>query len=125
MINEQYIKEHTLKECLTAFKGAGNGNLDAKNDNLTTEFRALAQKMLYGGYLKVGDDYEIYITKVEFYYHEEDKSDTQITDQQEYLYGSLRCQPLPGMGHGPAALPLQREQHGQVHRQRHHRCSLP
>lgn len=84
MINEQYIKEHTLKECLTAFKGAGNGNLDAKNCNLATEFRALAQKMLYGGYLKVGDDYEIYITKVEFYYHEEDKSDTQITDPIVY-----------------------------------------
>ena len=56
MINEQYIASHGLKECLYAFSGAGNGSIDAKMFALKTEFFHLAQKILYGGFLQVGDD---------------------------------------------------------------------
>ena len=84
MINEQYIASHGLKECLYAFCGAGNGSIDAKMFILKTEFFHLAQKMLYGGFLQVGDDYEIYIRTVEFYYHEEEESENQIKDPIVY-----------------------------------------
>lgn len=30
MINEQYIATHGLKECLYAFRGAGDGSIEAK-----------------------------------------------------------------------------------------------
>lgn len=77
MINEQYIARHGLKECLYAFRGAEDGSIDAKMSALKTEFYHLAQKMLYGGFLQVGDDYEIYIRTVEFYYHEEKESENR------------------------------------------------
>lgn len=77
MINEQYIASHGLKECLYAFRGAEDGSIDAKMFALKTEFYHLAQKMLYGGFLQVGDDYEIYIRTVEFYYHEEKESENR------------------------------------------------
>lgn len=84
MINEQYIARHGLKECLYAFRGAEDGSIDAKMSALKTEFYHLAQKMLYGGFLQVGDDYEIYIRTVEFYYHEEKESEKQIQDPIVY-----------------------------------------
>lgn len=84
MINEQYIATHGLKECLHAFRGAGNDSIEAKEFALKTEFYHLAQKMLYGGFLQVGDDYEIYIRTVEFYYHEEEESKNQIQDPIVY-----------------------------------------
>lgn len=84
MINEQYIARHGLKECLYAFRGAEDGSIDAKMFALKTEFYHLAQKMLYGGFLQVGDDYEIYIRTVEFYYHEEKESEKQIQDPIVY-----------------------------------------
>ena len=40
---------------------------------LTTEFRELAPFFLYGGYIKVREDYKVYITTVEFYFHSEKK----------------------------------------------------
>ena len=84
MINEQYIATHGLKECLYAFRGAGDGSIEAKELALKTEFYHLAQKMLYGGFLQVGDDYEIYIRTVEFYYYEEEESKNQIQDPIVY-----------------------------------------
>ena len=83
-ITADFIQNHSLMDCLREFDGAHSKGVEAKIKELNGIFYFLAQKMLYGGYLKVGDDYEIYITKVEFYYHEEDKSDTQITDPIVY-----------------------------------------
>ena len=62
MVDEKTIKTQSLRQCLAAFKGAGDGSETDKIARLDREFFLLAQKMLYGGYLKVGDDYEIYIT---------------------------------------------------------------
>lgn len=84
MINEQFISEHNLKECLRAFQGAGDGSVDAKMECLNSEFEQLAKKILYGGFLLIGDDYEIYIRTVEFYYHEEEAKGACIEDPMVY-----------------------------------------
>lgn len=84
MMNEQYISDHSLKECLYAFRGAGDGPINEKLSVLEKEFFLLAQKMLYGGFMQVGDDYEIYIRTVEFYYHEEEETENQIQDPIVY-----------------------------------------
>ena len=84
MVDEKTIKTQSLRQCLTAFKGAGDGSETDKIARLDREFLLLAQKMLYGGYLKVGDDYEIYITDVEFYYHEETPGPNQVKDPIVY-----------------------------------------
>lgn len=84
MINDQYISNHGLKECLYAFRGAGEGPVGDKMASLEKDFLLLAKKMLYGGFLQVGDDYEIYIRTVEFYYHEEDGVENPIQDPIVY-----------------------------------------
>ena len=84
MIDKQYIESHDLKECLQAFHGAGNGKFEDKMKRLNTEFEHLAKKILYGGFILVGDDYEIYIRTVEFYYHEEKVEGERIEDPIVY-----------------------------------------
>ena len=84
MINEQYILEHNLKECLNAFEGAGYGKSNEKIARLSSEFEQLSRKLLYGGFLLVDDDYEIYIRTVEFYYHEEEAEGELIEDPMVY-----------------------------------------
>ena len=58
----------TLKQQLENFKGMEPGK------DLTAIFKELSKAFLYGGFIKVGDDYEIYIRTVEFYFHMEDES---------------------------------------------------
>ena len=54
-----------LKDALMSFQG-----LDSEANAVET-FKELAKPFLYGGYFLVGDEYEIYLKTVEFYYHEE------------------------------------------------------
>ena len=73
MITEDYIKTHGLKQCLEAFQGAEQGiGVKEREDEVEKAFTVLAKKILYGGFLKVGEDYRILIRTVEFYYHEEE-----------------------------------------------------
>ena len=84
MINKDIDIRESLRVCLEKFSGAEGTTLEAREDSLRTSFEALAKKMTYGGFLQVGDDYEIYIRTVEFYYHEEDESDAAIHDPIVY-----------------------------------------
>lgn len=48
-----------------------NINGESKYDDIQKKFEELAPIFLYGGYIKVRDDYKIYIRTVEFYFHSE------------------------------------------------------
>ena len=54
-----------LESILSQFKEASD------EKELQKSFRALATAFLYGGYIQVHKDYQIYIRTVEFYYHSE------------------------------------------------------
>lgn len=88
IIDDNFIKNHTLLECLQEFKGAQKYDSKSRLDSVTEEFKALAKKFLYGGYIKVGDYFDIKIYNVEFYYHEEETLDSAnqelITDSIVY-----------------------------------------
>ena len=70
MLNKEYIKTHSLEECLMEFEGA-----HGLEKNLTPQFELLARKLLYGGHFEVSSCGElvrkIYLHTIEFYYHEE------------------------------------------------------
>ena len=68
----------TLLESLKSFKGA------ATMDELTGLFRELAPAIIYGGYIRVGEDFRIYIHTVEFYFHSEKGSPYDIQDPIVY-----------------------------------------
>lgn len=74
-LTEDFVKQHSLIECLRAFDGAHGNSEDQKIKSLEAPFEALAKKMIYGGYFEVSTNnnilYRIYIHTVEFYYHEE------------------------------------------------------
>lgn len=53
-------------------------------ENLTHEFEKLAEIFLYGGYLSVNTEYQIYIRTVEFYFHDEQNSPNAIKDPIVY-----------------------------------------
>ena len=55
-----------LQEQLSRFIYKGNDV-----DELTGKFKELAPYFLSGGYIKVRDEYRIYLTTVEFYFHSE------------------------------------------------------
>ncbi|MDO4164388.1 MAG: hypothetical protein Q4D56_08385 [Bacteroides sp.] len=67
-----------LSEYLSYFKGAETEEL------LREEFGKLARHFLYGGFIKVGEDYEIYPYTVEFYFHSEEGSPYKIYDPIVY-----------------------------------------
>ncbi len=58
-----------LFEVLTNFVNEVNSNVEI--EKLEDKFNELARVFLYGGYIKVRDDYRIYIRTVEFYFHSE------------------------------------------------------
>lgn len=74
--NEINIKA-PLITCLTNFSGAEGYTLSARKKSLEEPFKNLAQKLIYGGYIRVRDDYAIFISKVEFYYHEEEETSSE------------------------------------------------
>ena len=97
MIDDNFIKNHTLLECLQEFKGAQKYDSKSRLDSVTEEFKALAKKLLYGGYFLISDSnnqeiLKIELRSVEFYYHEEkddlvdknDKDDKIICDPIMY-----------------------------------------
>ena len=47
-------------------------------------FRDIAESILYGGYIKVRDEYRIYVKTVEFYFHAEEGSIFHISDPIVY-----------------------------------------
>ena len=57
----------SLPEALARFRGA-----DGKEENLTEQFRLLADYLLHGGYIAAGDNRRVYLRDIEFYYHEEE-----------------------------------------------------
>ena len=57
----------SLTDALARFRGA-----DGKEENLAEQFGLLADYLLRGGYIAVGDTRRIYLRDVEFYYHEEE-----------------------------------------------------
>lgn len=84
-LTEDFVKQHSLMECLRAFNGAHGNSEDQKIKSLEEPFEALAKKMIYGGYIRVRDEYAIFIHTVEFYYHEELNLDNlQIKDEKVY-----------------------------------------
>ena len=64
----------TLKEKLEDFEKQiieNKINETQNEDKLQELFRELAPAFLYGGYIKVREDYKVYIWTVEFYFHSE------------------------------------------------------
>ena len=84
-----------LQEQLSHFVYKGNDV-----DELTGKFKELAPYFLSGGYIKVRDEYRIYVTTVEFYFHSE--KDDGIKDPIVYhrngrmvLDNDMRAPKLP------------------------------
>jgi len=67
-----------LYEELDAFRKTCKGG-DVDLEKLTEAFKKLAPAFLYGGYIKVGQDFRIYIDTVEFYFHSEKDGGFQDT----------------------------------------------
>lgn len=94
MIDNDFIREHTLMECLKEFKGAHKHVNKSRLDSVTEEFRALAKKLLYGGYFLVSDNnneiLKIELRSVEFYYHEEKDNLIDKNDEKDKMI----CDPI-------------------------------
>ena len=73
-----------LLVCLSNFSGAKGDSCDERKKSLIEPFKALARKILYGGYIRVRNEYAIFISKVEFYYHEEGASKNRVCDTIVY-----------------------------------------
>ena len=54
------------------------------NDNLTKRFSDIAKTILYDGYIRVRNDYRVYIKTVEFYFHAENDSPIKVYDPIVY-----------------------------------------
>lgn len=106
MIDNDFIKTHTLLECLQEFKGARKHKKLSRLDSVTEEFKALAKKLLYGGHFVVSDNenneiVKIELRSVEFYYHEEkddlvDKND----NKDEIILDPIMYHKNPKSGQG-------------------------
>lgn len=72
MANQDIDISEPLRICLGKFNGAEGRTLDVREKSLYPPFETLARKMAYGGYIRVRDEYVVFITAVEFYYHEEE-----------------------------------------------------
>lgn len=74
-----------LRVCLDKFSGAKGNTLEERKKSLIQPFNVLAQIMIYGGYIQVAKEYAIFISKVEFYYHEEKEvPGVRLTDDIVY-----------------------------------------
>ena len=67
MIDNNFIKEHTLLECLQEFNGAPDGDKDSRQKALEKEFVLLAKKLLYGGFFLVKDKSGNDVYKIEIF----------------------------------------------------------
>ena len=66
-MNEKRLIDICLKDKLIEFADKDHSSVD----KLTEEFAQLAPYFLSGGYIKVREDYRVYPTTVEFYFHAE------------------------------------------------------
>lgn len=82
MMMNQRIETNSLIESLKFFQAKVNRQTTL--DELTEEFEKLAPVFLYGGYIKVRNDYLIYIRTVEFYFHSETDSANSVKDPIVY-----------------------------------------
>ena len=74
-----------LFNLLDGFNGAKETKDKSKEQNLLGYFEQIAKEMIYGGYIRVRDEYAIFISKVEFYYHEEEEiQGERLTDEIVY-----------------------------------------
>lgn len=80
------MSNHTrLFNLLNRFNGAKETQGKSKEQNLLESFERIAKEMLYGGYIRVRNEYAIFISKVEFYYHEEKEvQGMRLTDDIVY-----------------------------------------
>ena len=71
---------------LQNFKGATveKSQLEERLGDLDRQFKEIATYLITGGYLLCNNKYRLYITSVEFYYHEEEKRDGRIEDPIMY-----------------------------------------
>lgn len=67
-----------LNGSINEFRETCKGGL-VKVESLNAAFKALAPAFLYGGYIKVRNDYRIYIDTIEFYFHSEKKEGVKDT----------------------------------------------
>lgn len=78
-------KNTRLFNLLDGFNGAKETKDKSKEQNLLGYFEQIAKEMIYGGYIRVRDEYAIFISKVEFYYHEEEEiQGERLTDEIVY-----------------------------------------
>ena len=69
-----------LYSILSEFDGAKGKTKEMRGESLDIFFQQLARKFIYGGYIRVRNEYAIFISKVEFYYHEEGTSENSVRD---------------------------------------------
>ena len=81
-LTKEFVKTHSLFECLSSFDGAYETGTGSKEDSLLPPFTVLAQKMICGGFLRVRDEYAIFIHTVEFYYHEEKPFEKEVVGDE-------------------------------------------
>jgi len=84
MSNDSIDLSENLYAILSKFNGAKEDPKVGREDALANAFRQLARKFLYGGYIRVRNEYAIFISKVEFYYHEEDTLEDGVRDSVVY-----------------------------------------
>lgn len=80
-----------LIEKLKEFKENIKG--ESKIEDIQKMFEELAPVFLYGGYIKVRDDYKVYIRTVEFYFHSE--KDTGVHDPIVYHRNGRDLEQVP------------------------------
>ena len=71
-----------LSLLLKEFDGRG-----LNEELLTCEFEKIAKSAIYGGHFRVNDDFDIYIHEIEFYFHSENESESNIYDWAMYHRG--------------------------------------
>jgi len=84
MANDCINLSENLYAILSKFNGAKEDPKVGREEALNNAFRQLARKFLYGGYIRVRNEYAIFISKVEFYYHEEYTSENGVRDSIVY-----------------------------------------
>ncbi len=84
MANNCIDLSENLYTILSNFNGAKEDSNKNRENALTNAFQQLAKKFIYGGYIRVRNEYAIFISKVEFYYHEEGASENRVCDTIVY-----------------------------------------
>lgn len=73
------MENHTLFSILSSFHG-----VEGEEDGLIPQFREIARYLLSGGYFIINKTRKIYLTDIEFYYHEEGSEGKKVKDPIMY-----------------------------------------